>query len=328
MKQKIYLICLLAFALFAGQKGWTQTPFTATYTFGSNGNVTSFTYNGTTYAGIAPSAINKVGVTSSSSTGNFRASQWPTASTVDAGKYIGFTIAATSGYKFTVNTINFGIGRSGTGTRTTQWRGSADTYSALLNNYTTLNSSITNTSGELGNPDSDLTWTGNILTLGSEYANITNSCGFRVYFYNAEATTGTAGLAGPLTITGTFEPDALVPTLTVAPTTLTDFNYTVGNGPSTSQSFTLSGANLSGFPGNITVTGSTNYQVSTNNSTFSSSVQVPYTTATLASTPIYVRLKSGLAVGAYNNETIASSGGSATVKNVTASGSVSPLPIP
>ncbi|MCC7319276.1 MAG: hypothetical protein IT219_12150, partial [Bacteroidales bacterium] len=150
MKQKIYLICLLAFALFAGQKGWTQTPFTATYTFGSNGNVTSFTYNGTTYAGIAPSAINKVGVTSSSSTGNFRANQWPTASTVDAGKYIGFTIAATSGYKFTVNTINFGIGRSGTGTRTTQWRGSADTYSALLNNYTTLNSSITNTSGELG----------------------------------------------------------------------------------------------------------------------------------------------------------------------------------
>lgn len=328
MKQSIYLSCLLAFALFMGPKGWTQTAFTATYTFGSNGDVTSFTYNGTTYTGIAPAPIMKVGVTSSSSGSNFRASGWPTAATADVNKYIGFTIAAQSGYKFTVTTINFGIGRSSTGTRTTQWRGSADTYSALLNNYTTLNSSITNTSGELANPNENSNWTGNILTLGSEYANITTSCGFRMYLYAAGATAGTAGLAGPITITGTFEPDALVPTLTVTPTTLSNFNYTVGNGPSASQSYTLSGANLSGFPGNITVTGSTNYQVSTNNSTFSNSLQVPYTTATLASTPIYVRLKSGLAVGSYNSETIASTGGGATVKNVTVSGSVSPLPIP
>jgi len=208
MKKKMFIkSMLLAVIMLVVGNGvaWGQTAFTATYTFGSNGNVASFNYNGTTYAGISMGAMTKTGVSTSSSTDNFRATTWPTAASVDAAKYIGFTISAASGYKFTVNTITFGVGRSGTGTRNTVWRGSSDSYGALINNYTALNAGITNNSGVLNNPDATTAYTGNVLTLSSDYTNITTSCGFRMYMYSAEASGGTAGLAGPITITGTFE---------------------------------------------------------------------------------------------------------------------------
>lgn len=112
------------------------------------------------------------------------------------------------------------------------------------------------------------------------------------------------------------------PALVVSPTTLSGFNYVVGAGPSTSQSYNLSGTLLTGFPSNITVTGSTNYEVSLDNTTFTGSVLVPYTTATLASTPIYARLKTGLSVATYNGEIITNAGGGATTQNVTCNGNV------
>ena len=124
---------------------WAQTAFTATYTFGTAGNVQSFPYNGTSYDGIVMGTIDKVTVSTSSSSGNFRATNWPLGATngsdiftgsVDPSKYIGFTISAASGYKFTISTIQFGIGRSGTGIRQSQWRGSYDNYGSILNNYT------------------------------------------------------------------------------------------------------------------------------------------------------------------------------------------------
>ena len=227
---------------------WGQTPFTATYTFGSNGNVASFTYNGTNYLGITMNAISKVGVTTSSSADNFRATTWPTAAAVDAGKYIGFTIDAVSGYKFTVNTISFGVGRSGTGTRNTVWKGSSDSYVALINNYTTLNASITNSSGVLSNPDGTSAYTGNILTLSSGYTDISTSCGFRMYMYSSEAGTGTAGLAGPITISGTFE-------LTVSSYTVS-YNSNGGSGTMTDASSPYTpGANVTVLTNTFTRSG-------------------------------------------------------------------------
>ncbi|HPS59970.1 MAG TPA: FN3 associated domain-containing protein [Candidatus Cloacimonas sp.] len=222
---------------------WAQTAFTATYTFtGTTGHVEKFSYNGTLYDGISMGTIDKVGVTSSSSTGNFRATGWPLGAisgsdtftgSVDTGKYFGFTITAASGYKFTVSTITFGIGRSATGTRQCQWRGSYDNYGSILDNYTTLNTNLNNSSGVLTNPDTNSSWTGNIITLGSDYANITTNCGFRLYLYNSEATGGTAGLQGPITITGTFELSGGNPTVAtpnISPSTNTfysAFNATI-----------------------------------------------------------------------------------------------------
>ncbi|MEI6455579.1 MAG: PKD domain-containing protein [bacterium] len=117
-------------------------------------------------------------------------------------------------------------------------------------------------------------------------------------------------------------PPGAAPSISTSVGTLTGFQYAFGAGPSASQTYNLSGANLTGAPGNISVTGSTNYEVSTNNTTFSGSVNVPYTGPTLNATAIYVRLKAGLALGNYNSENIANSGGGATAVNVVCSGSV------
>jgi hypothetical protein len=114
--------------------------------------------------------------------------------------------------------------------------------------------------------------------------------------------------------------------LTVSKTTITGFTYYFGQGPSVSQSYTISGTALTGYPGNITITQAKNLELSTNNTTFSTSLTIPYTSATLASTTIYVRLKSGLAVGSYTGATISNSGGGATSVVISCSGSVVTAP--
>jgi len=318
----VFALLLMAGLVFA------QTPFTATYTFGNDGNVASFAYNGTSYPGFAMGNIDKVGVTSTSSNGNFRANNWPldTVGGVDTGKYIGFTISAEPGYVFTVTSITFGIGRSAAGTRNTQWRGSADSYAALINNYTSINPGLTNTNGVLENPDSNGNWTGNVLSLGASYQNISTSCGFRIYLYNSEVTSGTAGLQGTISISGTYESTSAQPSITVNPSSLSGFSYVEGSGPSTTQTFTVSGSNLTA---NISVSAPTNYEISfTSGSGYTSPLTLTQSGGTVAATTIYARLKAGLAVGNYNSENITASSTGADDKTVTCSGSVTSPPPP
>uniref|UniRef100_A0A832DJG4 T9SS type A sorting domain-containing protein n=1 Tax=Ignavibacterium album TaxID=591197 RepID=A0A832DJG4_9BACT len=112
------------------------------------------------------------------------------------------------------------------------------------------------------------------------------------------------------------------PQLAATPTTLSGFTYFVGGGPSASQSYSLSGSDLTPASGNITVTAPTNYEISLNNSTFTNSLLIPYSGGTLSATPVYVRLKAGLAVGLYNGEVVTNSGGGATNAIVTCNGFV------
>jgi len=87
------------------------------------------------------------------------------------------------------------------------------------------------------------------------------------------------------------------PTITPSVTSLSGFSYINGTGPSTSQPLTLTGILLEG---NVIVTPSTNYEISTNNSTFvSTPISLTPTSGTLSSTIIYTRLKAGLAVKSY-----------------------------
>ena len=112
--------------------------------------------------------------------------------------------------------------------------------------------------------------------------------------------------------------------LSVSTATLTNFNY-AGSGPSRYQSFTLSGSNLLNGSGNITVVAPTDYIVcNTSNGTYGSTTTIAYSSATLAATSVYVKLKSGLTAGnTYNNETITFSGGGyAGSTTVTCSGGV------
>ena len=76
--------------------------------------------------------------------------------------------------------------------------------------------------------------------------------------------------------------------LAATPATLSGFTYALGFGPSSSQSYSLSGSSLIPSSGNITVTGSTNFLVSSDNTSFSSSFAIPYTGSALAATPVYV----------------------------------------
>ena len=72
--------------------------------------------------------------------------------------------------------------------------------------------------------------------------------------------------------------------------TLTNFGSINVGAFSTSQSVNISGANLTGAPSTLTISsGSSNFQVSLDNTNWSSSVSLPYGSATLSSTPIYVR---------------------------------------
>jgi len=111
------------------------------------------------------------------------------------------------------------------------------------------------------------------------------------------------------------------PSLTAIQSTLTGFVYGFGSGPSSVQNFALTGSNLSGT--DVTITASTNYEISESNSPFTPTSPITLTTYNGSSKTIYVRLKAGLSVGNYNSETIAIAGGGDTDgASVTCSGNV------
>lgn len=152
------------------------------------------------------------------------------------------------------------------------------------------------------------------------------------YYASGQTTTGGWGFNSPaagnlgLAIGGSVN---ALPSITPSAAPVSGLNYTFGSGPSASTSFTFTGANLIGAPGNITVdaSGTTGYEVSTDNATFSSSVTYAYGSATLAAQTVYVRLKAGLAVGAYNNQSITISGGGASSSKTASGDVVPPTPI-
>ncbi|MFT3908614.1 MAG: lamin tail domain-containing protein [Ferruginibacter sp.] len=105
--------------------------------------------------------------------------------------------------------------------------------------------------------------------------------------------------ASPVFVCGGGPPS---PSITAG--TVVDFGNVTILTNSTSQSFNITGANLTGAPGNITVTApSVDFQVSNNNSTWGASTTIAYTSATLASTPVWVRFTpqtTGLKTGNVN----------------------------
>ena len=185
--------------------------FGGTYTFPSGTQASSAAagaYNGATMTGLTPSSVtNSAATTWSSSSSNYRATNWATGATtgsdtftgsVDLTKYIGFTLAAEAGYSFDITSISFGLGRSATGVRQWQWRSSVDNYAAALTDYSNLQTGLTNTSGVLTNTDTNGSWTAKLNLSGSSFQALTTVT-FRLYGYNSEATGGTSGLQTSLT---------------------------------------------------------------------------------------------------------------------------------
>ena len=111
-----------------------------------------------------------------------------------------------------------------------------------------------------------------------------------------------------------------LPTITLSSSSLSNFSYLLGSGPSAEQSFTVEGSNLTD---DITVTPPTNYEISlTSGSGFATDpIVLSQSGGSVTSTTIYVRLKAGLSVGNYIEDISVTSTG-AVSKNVSCSGTV------
>jgi trimeric autotransporter adhesin len=313
----------LLLALTAGWMGaaQAQVPFSnASYTFSTNGNVASFAYNGSPVANLTIGNIVKSsGITTGSSSGNFRASGWTTNSSLDASDYIGFTLATAPGQSLNLTSFNFGVGRSGTGTRAWAWYFSTNgfTNSAILTNYTSLAAGLTNTAGVLSHADDNSSWTNNVLSLSS-LTNLTNA-EFRLYSWSSEGSSGTAGLQGPFAFSGSIVSTGGGTTPTIITTgTLTPFSATAGTA-SAAQTFAVTGSNLTA---DVTVTAPAGFEVSQDGTSFASNQTLAKSGTTLDSKTISVRIAAGTAAGSLVSANVTLTSTGATTANVAVSGTV------
>ncbi|MFH0895911.1 MAG: T9SS type A sorting domain-containing protein [Bacteroidota bacterium] len=248
------------------------------------------------------------GVTTGLNSGRFNSLNWATTASIDANDYVQFTITPNSGYQFSVSSILIQHQRSGTGPVSFVLRSNLDGYSSNLGGIHTI---------------ADVTTT-QTYTYTFAQTDQSVSVTYRIYAYSAEAGTGTwgpgDGTGNDIVVNGTVTPAGA--SLSATPTTLSGFLYSFGTGPSTSQSYSLSGTSLTPAAGNITVTAPTDYEISSDNTTFTTVLNFAYAGNALAATTVYVRLKSGLAIGSYNLENVVNSGGGATSVNVVCSGDV------
>ncbi|WP_419788742.1 MBG domain-containing protein [Mucilaginibacter sp. X4EP1] len=123
-----------------------------------------------------------------------------------------------------------------------------------------------------------------------------------------------AGAAGP---SATFTVAPAGPAI-AASGTLSSLNSIYGSA-SASESFNVSGTAMTT---GILVTPPTGFEVSTDNSTFSSTVTIG-AAGTIASTPVYIRLKAGEAAGNYSGNVVLSSSGASSVNEAMPVGVVS-----
>lgn len=114
------------------------------------------------------------------------------------------------------------------------------------------------------------------------------------------------------------------PFLTALPNALIDFDYLENNGPSASQSFELTGANLDGSDVSVALDGASNFELSDDDTNFFDSLNFPAFDGT--ATTIYVRLKAGLNINTYTDD-ITITGGGADPISVSLSGEVQPEPV-
>ncbi len=113
------------------------------------------------------------------------------------------------------------------------------------------------------------------------------------------------------------------PTITLSETTLSGFNYVENNGPSTAQSFDVSGTDLDNT--DVIITAPTDFEVSDDeNGTYSSSITLSAFDGT--TDELWVRLADGKAIGNYFGDITTSGGGDTTPPTLSLSGEVTAAP--
>ena len=113
------------------------------------------------------------------------------------------------------------------------------------------------------------------------------------------------------------------PQLAVTPTSLSNFSYAYGEGPSSMQTCTVSGTSLAE---NVTIAAPEHFEISLSASdVFGNSIVLEPTSGTLEPTTVYVRLMAGLDSGSYSGNLAFTSGELSA--NVALSGSVGTMPV-
>lgn len=138
---------------------------------------------------------------------------------------------------------------------------------------------------------------------------------------NNNATDFTAAIATARNSASAINPcGPAVPTLIAGPN-ITNITTTVSV-PSAPQTISVSGFNLTGFPGNISVTASAGLEVSlTSGSGYANAISIPFASASLPATTVYVRIAAAAPQGIITG-TVTSSGAGATNAVVTVNGRV------
>ena len=113
-----------------------------------------------------------------------------------------------------------------------------------------------------------------------------------------------------------------IPTVTLTNSNLSTFNSCIGN-TSVSQNFILSATNLTA---NVNVAALTGYEYSLNDTTYSSTLSIPFGNGSLTNIPIYVRLTNASSGNPTGSIVLSSTG--ATNQTLTVSGNVTSIPLP
>ena len=107
------------------------------------------------------------------------------------------------------------------------------------------------------------------------------------------------------------------PTITATPNIINDLSYTVNQGPSTSQSYTLVAANLEG-EGDIIVIASEYFEISLDDESFGEELSIPFADGIITDQPVtvYVRLAVGLEIGTYEGAITHEGGNASSIVNI------------
>lgn len=263
-----------------------------------------------------------VGINPASLANSFNSNQFSSTNFTEAinnEEYIEFSITPNSGFTVSLSTLDANFRRSNTGPDTFRWQYSLDGFATT---GTDIGSQIsyTNDGGD-GDAQTQIDFSG-IHDLEEVETTIT----FRLYGWGASNTAGTFAIGrlsgDDLSIGGTVDIIPGSPVLSTDVNSLNGFEYTHGNGPSSVQTFELSGSDLDGS--DVILGSLTSFEISEDvNGSFLDEITLDEYDGT--PTTIYVRLKDNLTADTYS-ENINISGGNAPPISVAVSGEVLPPP--
>lgn len=207
MIKKLLSIALVATSVLANAQS-----FTATYSFASTTTLTGTSDPSTppTVSGVQCGTFQAVGTSSTNANGGrFGFNGWPIATlsgsasatsysamggSIDLGKYYEVTLTPTGGNYLTLTSMDFVARRTSTAPRSFAVRSSVDSYASNLTATVVGTGTVITIEGTnefFFSVDGNTSYhSGNTISFGSTFVNLTNPVTIRIYAWNSEAATG------------------------------------------------------------------------------------------------------------------------------------------